>query len=455
MNFKKYMCSLMLSLFAISCFVPMAEGAANFIDNPLARGTLTMEQWIAARKAQLVQIHSAQDFDSLPQGVRDQFAQNLLAEQEEGRQIARRWDTIHLDEMQTMAWFAPLKNPKIILGATVAVAGIYGAYRVAKVFSDHLKAKLQKPSFVEETNDESFLTIAMNYLLGAETVTREPSKRKVVINEADRAQIEKMAAGIRNAKAFNQPSRHYLFYGPPGVGKTMLARQLAYLSDTTYYIIKASTFVEKDGAEKFRALMRRIRTSGSRAIIFVDEADQLLRHQGELSNDNARVVLNLIKDETGESNNRGATFIFASNMPDHIDNAMKSRLRKVAFKLPDFDSRKKILKNDLKFYFKTDVRSDQAQIDIAEITTQAIEAAARKTDGMSGRDLSLMIEELQDTLIYDEQTTCTLEYFIGFVDAAVAQHKADAELMAETQRDYLGAKPVVQQAAPRNQSARR
>lgn len=433
MVFKKYINTFVFFAIVMNTVMPATQ---HHPDNPLV-GNGAGQTWEDAQDAELARLAHGLGIGvgALTVAQREPIVNEITRRRQAVHRNIENADAALVGEMELWARIKPLIHPKTIGAAVLATAGIYGAYRGGKVFFDHIKSKLEKPPFIEDTNDEGFMTSLINYFLGTGNVSRAPKKRKVVINESHRKAVERMSAGIRNAIEFNLPSRNYLFYGPPGTGKTMLARQLAYLSGLQYYIVKASTFTEKDGARNFRMMMRRIRNSDSRAIVFVDEAEQLLRHRTQLGK-HAREVFSLVLDELGDSNNRCATFIFSTNLPDDVDKAMQDRLELVEFVLPDTEARKQIITNDLHFYFKKDARSEEAQLDISDITENDIAVAAQKTEGMSGRALSLMIEKLQQDLIYDGLSHCTQKYFAEMIDAVVAKHKRDKTNITATRNQY-------------------
>ncbi len=182
--------------------------------------------------------------------------------------------------------------------------------------------------------------------------------------------------------------RGVLLVGPPGCGKTLLAKAIAGEAEVPFFSISGSDFVEMFvgvGASRVRDLFKQAREN-SPCIIFLDEIDAVGRRRGSGlggGHDEREQTLNAILVEMdGFGTDEGIIVIAATNRPDVLDPALlrPGRFdREVAIDLPDVEGREEILRVHLK---KVKVGSD---VDVKVL--------ARSTPGYSGADLAAIINE--------------------------------------------------------------
>ena len=188
-----------------------------------------------------------------------------------------------------------------------------------------------------------------------------------------------------NSLGANIP-RGVLLHGPPGTGKTMLARAAATEAHVAFVSMSGSGFVEMYvgvGAKRVRNLFSVARKFG-KAIIFVDEIDALAKTRGgHNSNDEREQTLNqLLSEMDGFSTSDSIVVIAATNRVDTLDSAVLRPgrfTRKVHVPLPDIDGRRAILA----------IHSAGKPVD----PTVDMEAIARRTAGMSGAQLADLLNE--------------------------------------------------------------
>ncbi len=179
-----------------------------------------------------------------------------------------------------------------------------------------------------------------------------------------------------------------LLMGPPGSGKTLLARAIAGEANVPFFSISGSDFVEMFvgvGASRVRDLFEQGKKNAP-CIVFIDEIDAVGRHRGAGlggGHDEREQTLNqLLVEMDGFESNEGVILIAATNRPDVLDPALlrPGRFdRQVIVSLPDIKGREGILKVHTR---KIPLSDD---VDIAVL--------ARGTPGFSGAQLANMVNE--------------------------------------------------------------
>ncbi|KAJ1885764.1 Ribosome biogenesis ATPase rix7 [Kickxella alabastrina] len=178
-----------------------------------------------------------------------------------------------------------------------------------------------------------------------------------------------------------------LLWGPPGNGKTLLAKAIANESHTNFISVKGGELMSKyvgDSERAVRQVFSRARAS-SPCVIFFDELDALCsRRSGDQSEASARVVNTLLTEIDGMEGRKSVYIIAATNRPDIIDPAMlrPGRLDKLLYvELPTPGERADILRTLSK---NTPLAAD---VDLCAI------ASDERCEGLSGADLAGLIRE--------------------------------------------------------------
>ena len=207
------------------------------------------------------------------------------------------------------------------------------------------------------------------------------------------AELRELSLYVADPKRFvdvgAQVPRGILLYGPPGCGKTMLARALANESGASFYSISGSDFVELYvgvGASRVRDLFKEARQN-TPAIVFIDELDSVGRSRGVVNNvaahgEQEQALNQILAEMDGFSPSEGIVVVAATNRPDVLDPALlrPGRFdRTIGLSLPDEVARLAIL--------TVHARGKQLDGDVD------LAGAARRAIGLTGADLASVMNE--------------------------------------------------------------
>ncbi|OAY49281.1 spastin isoform X1 [Manihot esculenta] len=183
-----------------------------------------------------------------------------------------------------------------------------------------------------------------------------------------------------------RPARGLLLFGPPGNGKTMLAKAVASESQATFFNVSASSLTSKwvGEAEKLVRTLFMVAISRQPSVIFMDEIDSIMSTRLANENDASRRLKSefLIQFDGVTSNTNDLVIVIgATNKPQELDDAVLRRLvKRIYVPLPEKNVRRLLLKHKLK---------GQA----FSLPDGDLERLVGDTEGYSGSDLQALCEE--------------------------------------------------------------
>ncbi|KAH8907320.1 AAA-domain-containing protein [Coniochaeta sp. PMI_546] len=261
----------------------------------------------------------------------------------------------------------------------------------------------------QQAIDWARITITMAHFLRGVSKTQPASKREGFTTIPDtnwshvgalhdiRRKLEMSIIGpIKRPELFAKvgikPAAGILLWGPPGCGKTLVAKAVANESKANFISIKGPELLNKYVGESERAVRQvfeRARASAP-CILFFDEMDALMpKRDDSLSDASARVVNTLLTELDGVGDRSGIYVVGATNRPDMIDPAIRRPGRlgtSVYVGLPSADERVDILRT----LYRNTIPADGQASTPAEV----LEAVARdgRCDGFSGADLGNLMQ---------------------------------------------------------------
>ena len=223
-----------------------------------------------------------------------------------------------------------------------------------------------------------------------------------------------------------------LLVGPPGTGKTMLAKAVAGEAEVPFFSMSGSEFVEMFvgmGASKVRDLFRQAKEKAP-CIVFIDEIDAIgqKRNSGNFGgNDEREQTLNqLLTEMDGFEGNSGVIILAATNRPESLDPALTrpGRFdRRVPVELPDLKGREAILK-----------------VHAAKVKTEDnidYLAIARMASGASGAELANIVNEAALRAVRDGRNAASQSDFEESIEVVIAGYEKKNSILTDHEKKVV------------------
>ena len=255
------------------------------------------------------------------------------------------------------------------------------------------------------------------------------------------------------------PGRGVLLFGPPGTGKTMIAKAVASNADATFFSISASSLNSKFHGESERLVRTLFAVARERqpAFIFIDEVDSILGVRSDNEHEASRRLktefMSQFDGVNGAANR--VCVMAASNRPQDLDDAVRRRLdRRIYIGLPNRNGRENFLKKVTEK--NTEVKWALSASDLSEL--------ARRTECYSGSDIKALCREaslmplrelgrrVSDVSVSDIRG-CNISDFEDALE--IVRPSSDAKTVRELEEwnDKYGSKPRQEAAMKRSPSS--
>ena len=238
-----------------------------------------------------------------------------------------------------------------------------------------------------------------------------------------------------------------LLVGPPGTGKTMLAKAVAGESNVPFFSISGSDFVEMFvgmGASKVRDLFRQAKEKAP-CIVFIDEIDAIgQKRDGRMGgNDEREQTLNqLLTEMDGFEENTGVIILAATNRPESLDAALTrpGRFdRRVPVELPDLKGREEILKVHAK-KIKCEGNADFSKV-------------ARMASGASGAELANIVNEAALRAVRDGRNSVSQSDLEESIEVVIAGYQKKNAILTDLEKKIVAYHEVGHALVAARQSA--
>ena len=268
-------------------------------------------------------------------------------------------------------------NAAILAGAAALV--IASNY-VAKEGAKHLFIK--PPEIVLET---SLPRTPWEYIFGVKN-KYQSRKKDMVYDPEVWNQVDRLSNRVKISLYQKKPLINSLFWGAPGTGKTLAAKEIAMASGADFILINASDLLQNTTEQailEFKQMFNYAKRNSSKkpVVVIIDEADTVFSRREKSSEKSLLLTSTFLGEVISPSNPKNLMFIFCTNRPK-LDPAVLSRFgngNKIFFSLPNLDTRAELFSK----YFEKN--APRGRLDMEILSNP--EFFAEKIVGWSGREI--------------------------------------------------------------------
>ncbi|KAK4472549.1 hypothetical protein MN116_003791 [Schistosoma mekongi] len=328
----------------------------------------------------------------------------------------------------------PDKVATVVGSLTLLAGGIYGAKYGIGTFTRIVESRIGKPALVRETSRLNVIDTLRHPIMTTKRIFQRPSDplEGIILRPELEASLRKIAIATRHTKANNGFYRNILMAGPPGTGKTMFAKSLAMHSGMDYAILTGGDIAPmgNEGVTAVHKVFEWAKTSRKGVLLFVDEADAFLRKRDqERISEGIRATLNAFLYRTGEQSKK-FMLVLASNQPEQFDWAINDRMDEIVhFTLPGLEERERLVRHYFDFFLLQPSLTKSHRIRLAENINYTVKCAeiAKRTTGLSGREISKIAVGWQTAAYSSEDGVLTESMMDAVVDSAIAANRQKQE----------------------------
>jgi cell division protease FtsH len=280
-------------------------------------------------------------------------------------------------------------------------------------------------NFAGSVETASVPDVSFDDVIGAPEAVTDLTEVVAVLNDPDRY----TSLGARVPKGV-------MLVGPPGVGKTLLAKAVAAEAGCAFFAVAGSDFVEMFagvGARRVRDLFSKAR-SQPKAVVFIDEIDAVGRARtsgpSNGGTEERESTLNALLTEMDGFAAGNIVVIAATNRPELLDSALTRAGRfdrEVAIPLPDRAGRAALFE----FYLR-DADLD-ASFDVSDVSN----VLARRTSGASGADVSNVVNEAKLIALAGGNSSLTAEVVAAAVEQVTMGRERRSSVMSEFELEVV------------------